>query len=120
MQPTPIVVLGAGGNSLGILDAIEALNAIRPTYRVEGILDDIPENQGRIVLGAKVIGKIEEAPKLAGCKFVNGISSVASFRKIPQIVRRAGVAADRFETVVHPRATVASSARSTRRTAPRR
>ena len=39
---TPLVVLGAGGNSLGILDAIEALNAIRPTYRVEGILDDIP------------------------------------------------------------------------------
>ena len=108
---TPIVVLGAGGNSLGILDAIEALNAIRPTYRVEGILDDIPENQGRIVLGAKVIGKIEDAPKLKGCKFVNGISSVASFRKIPEIVRRAGVGPDRFEAVVHPRATVAASAR---------
>ena len=111
MQLTPIVILGAGGNSLGILDAIEALNAIRPTYRVEGILDDIPENQGRIVLGAKVIGKIEDAPKLAGCQFVNGISSVASFRRIPEIVRRAGVAPERFETVVHPRATVAASAR---------
>jgi sugar O-acyltransferase (sialic acid O-acetyltransferase NeuD family) len=111
MQPTPIVVLGAGGNSLGILDAIAALNAIGPTYRVEGILDDIPENQGRIVLGAKVIGKIEDAPKLKGCKFVNGISSVASFRKIPEIVRRAGVPADRFEAIVHPRATVATSAR---------
>ena len=111
MQLTPIVILGAGGNSLGILDAIEALNAIRPTYRVEGILDDIPENQGRVVLGAKVIGKIEEAPKLTGCKFVNGISSVASFRRIPEIVRRTGVAPERFETVVHPRATVAASAR---------
>lgn len=108
---TPIVVLGAGGNSLGILDAIEALNAVRPAYRVEGILDDIPENQGRIVLGAKVIGKIEDAPKLKGCKFVNGISSVASFRKIPEIVRRAGVSVERFETIVHPRATVAASAR---------
>jgi hypothetical protein len=53
---TPIVVLGAGGNSLGILDAIEALNAVSPAWRIEGILDDIPANQGRIVLGAKVIG----------------------------------------------------------------
>ena len=108
---TPIVILGAGGNSLGILDAIEAVNAIRPTYRVEGILDDIPENQGRIVLGVKVIGRIEDAPRLKGCRFVNGISSVASFRKIPEIVRRTGVPSEQFETVVHPRAIVASSAR---------
>ena len=76
---------------------------------MEGILDDIPENQGRIVLGAKVIGKIEDAPKLAGCQFVNGISSVASFRRIPEIVRRAGRRA--LETIVHPRATIAASAR---------
>jgi sugar O-acyltransferase (sialic acid O-acetyltransferase NeuD family) len=108
----PIVILGAGGNSLGILDAIEAVNAIRPTYRVEGILDDIPGNQGRVLLGARVIGRIEDAPKLdGGFQFVNGISSVASFRKIPEVIRRSGIAADRFETIVHPRATVASSAR---------
>ena len=108
---TPIVVLGAGGNSLGILDAIEALNAVSPTWRIEGILDDIPANQGRTVLGAKVIGKIEDAPKLKGCRFVNGISSIASFRKIPEVIRRSGVPREAFATIVHPRATVASSAR---------
>lgn len=108
---TPIVVLGAGGNSLGILDAIEALNAIRPTWRIEGILDDVPANRGRVVLGAKVIGTIEDAPRLKGCRFVNGISSIASFRKIPEVIRRAGVPRDSFATIVHPRATVAPSAR---------
>jgi sugar O-acyltransferase (sialic acid O-acetyltransferase NeuD family) len=107
----PVIVLGAGGNSLGILDAIEALNADQPRYRVEGILDDIPANQGRVVLGARVLGTIADAPKFEGCRFVNGISSVASFRKIPEVIRRSGIAADRFETIVHPRATVASSAR---------
>ena len=106
-----IVILGAGGNSLGILDAIEAINAIRPTYSVVGILDDIPENRGRTILGAKVIGPIEDAARLDGCRFVNGISSVASFRKIPEVIRRTGIARERFETIVHPRATVASSAR---------
>jgi sugar O-acyltransferase (sialic acid O-acetyltransferase NeuD family) len=107
-----IVVLGAGGNSLGILDAIAAINAISPTYKVEGILDDIPANQGRVVLGAKVIGTIEDAPKLdAGWRFVNGISSVASFREIPAIVERSRIPTQRFEAIVHPRATVAASAR---------
>ncbi len=106
-----IVILGAGGNSLGILDAIEAVNAIRPTYRIEGILDDIPENRGRVVLGVRVIGGIEDGAKLDGCVFVNGISSVASFRKIPEIIRRSRIPPERFETIVHPRATLASSAR---------
>lgn len=107
-----IVILGAGGNSLGIIDAIEALNQVRPTYRIEGILDDIPANQGRVVLGVRVIGTIGDASGLdGGWRFVNGISSVASFRRIPEIVERAKVAAERFETIVHPRATVASSAR---------
>jgi sugar O-acyltransferase (sialic acid O-acetyltransferase NeuD family) len=106
-----LIVLGAGGNSLGILDAVEALNVVKPRYRVAGILDDIPANQGRVVLGHRVIGTIAEAPKFEGCQFVNGISSVASFRKIPVIVARTQQPAERFATIVHPRATVAASAR---------
>ena len=110
----PLVIFGAGGNSLGVIDAIAAINAqdpARPRYRIEGILDDIPENLGRTLLGCKVIGPIEDAPKLDGCRFVNGISSVASFRLIPEVIRRSGAAAGDFETIVHPRATVAQSAR---------
>jgi sugar O-acyltransferase (sialic acid O-acetyltransferase NeuD family) len=104
-----IVILGAGGNSLGIIDALDALGG--QLYRIEGILDDIPENLGRSVLGYPVVGTIAEAHRFKGCRFVNGISSVASFRKIPDIVKRVGVPDARFETVVHPRATVAPSAR---------
>jgi len=109
-----LVVLGAGGNSLGILDAVEAINALAPEaprYRIDGILDDIPENLGRRVLGHEVLGPIAEAPRHTGCKFVNGISSIASFRRIPEVVERAGVPIARFETIVHPRATIAASAR---------
>ena len=76
-----IIVLGAGGNSLGILDAIEACNAEQPgRYEVAGILDDIPGNLGQRALGHGVLGPISDAPKHAGCVFINGISSIASFR----------------------------------------
>ena len=114
MKAARIVVLGAGGNSLGILDALMAANAIepaRPRYEIVGVLDDIPANLGRLVLGHEVLGPIADAAKLGDCRFVNGISSLESFRRIPEIVRRAGVAPERFETVVHPRATVSASAR---------
>jgi sugar O-acyltransferase (sialic acid O-acetyltransferase NeuD family) len=107
----PLIVLGAGGNSPSILDAVAAINAIEPRYRIEGILDDIPENRGRRVFGHEVLGPIADAPKYAGCRFVNGISSVASFRRIAEIVARTGQPAERFESIIHPRATVASSAR---------
>jgi len=110
----PVVILGAGGNSLGVIDAIDAINALdpkSPRYRIDGILDDIPANQGRVVLGCKVIGPIEDAKKLKGCRFVNGISSVETFRLIPEVIRRTGAPAADFETIVHPRATIAASAR---------
>ena len=109
-----LVILGAGGNSLCVIDAIGAINALdpaRPRYRIEGILDDFPENADRVLLGCKVIGRIEDAAKLRGCRFVNGISSVETFRLIPEVVRRTGRSPEEFETIVHPRATVAASAR---------
>lgn len=105
-----LIILGAGGNSLGILDAVAALNAAQPRYRIKGILDDIPENQGRVVLGHKVIGSIAQAKDFAGCQFVNGISSIGSFRKMPEIVARTGLPLERFEAIVHPRAVIAEGA----------
>jgi len=111
--PLPIVILGAGGNSLGIIDAIAAANALSPEappYRIEGILDDIDANQGKSVLGCQVIGRIADAQRHRGCRFVNGISSLASFRRIPEVVARTGLGREQFETIVHPRATVAASA----------
>jgi len=110
--PVRLIVLGAGGNSLGVLDAVEACNAVAGSarYEVAGILDDIPANLGRRVLGYEVLGPVAQARRHADCRFVNGISSLASFREIPAIVRRAGVPVERFETVIHPRATVATHA----------
>jgi len=113
-SPVRLIVLGAGGNSLGILDAVEASNALdpqRPRYRLVGILDDIAENLGKRVLGHEVLGPIDTARRYGDCQFVNGISSLASFRAIPKIVGRTGMPPERFETVIHPRATVAASAR---------
>jgi sugar O-acyltransferase (sialic acid O-acetyltransferase NeuD family) len=112
MNEKRIIVLGAGGNSIGILDAIEAANAAgTDSFRIEGILDDIADNLGRSFLGCKVLGRIDEASRFEGCLFVNGISSVDSFRKMPAIVARTGLDSSRFATVIHPRATVAASAR---------
>lgn len=114
MKPVPLVILGAGGNSLSILDAVDEINrrSLRgAVYDLRGFLDDIPENQGKRVLGYPVLGKIDQARDFADCQFINGIASVASYAKKPAINARAAIPADKFETIIHPTATVSPNCR---------
>lgn len=114
MQPKQILILGAGGNSLAIADAIVAINAAspaHPVYELAGFLDDLPENQGRRVLGFPVVGRIADAHRWPHCYFINGIASVESFREKAGAIARAGMPRERFETIVHPSAVVARDAR---------
>ena len=102
-----IVVLGTAGNSLDIAEAIELLGGGRSCA---GFLDDDPAAAGREFLGLPVLGRLDEASRLKGHSFVNGIGSTRSFRAKPSIIERTGLSADRFETVVHPTACVSKSA----------
>lgn len=110
-----IAILGAGGNSLAIADAVLAINAASPSgdvYELAGFFDDLPENRDRKILDRPVLGAIDDARDApADFCFINGIASVSSFRLKPEIVARSGVPIERFESVVHPRAVVARSAR---------
>lgn len=107
-----LIILGAGGNSLGIIDAVECCNAKaqNPVWRLIGILDDLDINQGRKVLGYPVLGRVANAKDFQHCSFINGISSINSFRHMPEIVRRTGIPTERFATIVHPDASVARTA----------
>ncbi|MBC7802809.1 MAG: NeuD/PglB/VioB family sugar acetyltransferase [Candidatus Parcubacteria bacterium] len=109
---TELLILGAGGNSLGIVDAVEAQRRLQPglDLRIAGFLDDLARNRGRSVLGYPVLGTIDDAGKYPGCHFVNGISSVASFRARQAIVSRSAVPLQRFATIIHPAAVVSAHA----------
>lgn len=100
-----LLILGAGGNSVGIVDAIEAA-APHSGFTIAGFLDDLTENRGRTILGYPVLARVDEAGRFGDCMLVNGISSVDSFRKREGIIARAGVSPERFATVIHPGAVV--------------
>src|SRR4051812_19802256 len=104
-----LLILGAGGNSIGIVDAVEA--AADAQYTIAGFLDDLPENRGKVVAGYPVLGRIQDAPHFPDCLLVNGISSVASFRQREAIVSRTRAMPERFATLIHPRAVVSPRAR---------
>ncbi|MEL7512672.1 MAG: acetyltransferase, partial [Cyanobacteria bacterium J06554_3] len=112
MTASPLVVLGALGNCLDIVDAALAMNeaAKEPVFEVLGYLDDEPSRQGTQVRGFPVLGPLAMAKEMPDAHFVNGIGSSRSHRQKRAMIESLGLTLERFATVVHPSAVIASSA----------
>ena len=108
-----IAILGTGDNSIDILDTINDVN--RPeqstVYECVGFLDDNASLWGKELQGVKVLGPLQIAHELGDCYFVNGIGAPSNFWKKEIIISRTGVSPDRFETIIHPSASVSTMAR---------
>ncbi|HEV8639098.1 MAG TPA: acetyltransferase [Chloroflexota bacterium] len=110
--PRQIVILGTGGNCIDILDTIDEINATCPThdgfvgYECLGFLDDNRENWGREICRLKVLGPLGAAAEFPEARFVNGIGSQFNFTRKDAIIAKTGLRPERFETIVHPTASV--------------
>lgn len=107
-----IVILGTGGNCIDILDTLLDVNHSQRSsiYECIGFLDDNPEKWGRSFNGVKVLGPLERAREMNDCSFVFGIGSTSNFWKRRDILEKTGIMENRFETIVHPTASVSRMA----------
>jgi sugar O-acyltransferase (sialic acid O-acetyltransferase NeuD family) len=108
-----IIIFGTGGNCIDILDTLNDINDARGTrvYECVGFLDDDERKHGKAFHGARVLGPLEAAREYADCVFVNGIGSSANFWRKRDIIAKAGIPLERFETIVHPTASVSRFAK---------
>ena len=60
-QGTPVIVLGAGDAAVGLLKELSR----SADWRVMGLLDDDPNKRHRLLHGTRVLGSIDELPRLA-------------------------------------------------------
>jgi sugar O-acyltransferase (sialic acid O-acetyltransferase NeuD family) len=107
-----VAILGTGGNSVDILDTINDVNLLHSaqSYECIGFLDDTKDLWGTALHGIEVLGPLRLARELAECYFVNGIGSPSNFWKKDTIISKTGVSLERFETIVHPSASVSRMA----------
>ena len=63
-MPKRLIILGAGGNAADILDIVDALNSLRATWDVAGLLDDAAQ-PGAVKFGRPIIGKVAEAARFS-------------------------------------------------------
>lgn len=106
-----MVIIGAGGTSLNTSQIIEDANSEKRKYNIIGFLDDDEAKAGKEFCGYPVIGKISDFLKFDKCQFiVSGFASDRDIGRVKRICHTMGLSLDRFETIVHPAATVSKYA----------
>lgn len=103
-----IAILGSGGNCTDILDTLLDINDAcgKTLYECIGFFDDDKKKWGHSFYGVKVLGPLLAAKELTDAFFIFGIGSVSNFWQRKEILEKTGIAAERFETIVHPTASV--------------
>ena len=116
MNPSPyapateqLLVVGAGGLGREVAEAVRALNARRPRWYLLGFLDDAPGLAGTCVGGVPVLGPVDAVHDHPDARVVLTVGSPASLHSRPRLAARLDLDAERYATVVHPAATIASS-----------
>jgi sugar O-acyltransferase (sialic acid O-acetyltransferase NeuD family) len=110
-SPRDLLLIGAGGFAREAAEAVHAVNALRPVWRLLGFLDDDPHQLGRSHGHVRVLGPIEtvhDHPEAAVVLCTGRPDAYASRRLI---AARLGLPEDRYATIVHPTASVGASCR---------
>jgi sugar O-acyltransferase (sialic acid O-acetyltransferase NeuD family) len=105
----PLLIVGAGGFARETVEAIRAINAVQPTWRLLGLLDDDPGRHGNVVAGVPVIGPLELVHSEPRASVVLTTGRPDNYVSRPLIAARLGLADERYATIVHPTATVGST-----------
>ncbi len=100
----PLLLIGAGGLAREVLAAARALPEL---FTPIGFLDDDPARHGSQVDGVPVLGPTELAHERADALVLACVASPARPAGRAALVRRLGLPAERYATLVHPMASVA-------------
>ena len=103
-----IVIIGAGDLGKEVVWLIEDINKVFPTYLILGFLDDDKTKAGSEFYGYKVLGGTEQLTELKQKIPLHAVIAIQNGSVRKKIVE-AHPEFDRWESVVHPTAVIAST-----------
>jgi sugar O-acyltransferase (sialic acid O-acetyltransferase NeuD family) len=101
-----LLIAGAGGLARETAAAVAAINAVTPTWRLLGLLDDDPALHGTSVSGLPVLGPLPAVADHPDAAVVVCIANPRNPGVRGLVTARLGVPATRYATIVHPSADV--------------
>lgn len=112
VETKKIIILGTGGNSIDILDTINEINDLKGNciYECIGFLDDNTSLSGAEIHGVRVLGTLDSALDYSEAFFVNGIGNPTNFWNKEKIISKTKLSLEKFETIIHPTASVSKMA----------
>lgn len=107
-----LVILGSGGFARETAAAVHAINDRHARFELLGFADDDISRLGLTLEGASVLGPVDEMVRLnPDAKFVVCTGSPIDYTSRRRIVGRLGLDASCYATVIHPTASIPTSAR---------
>jgi sugar O-acyltransferase (sialic acid O-acetyltransferase NeuD family) len=101
-----LVIVGAGGFARETAAAVGAANAVRPTWRLRGFLDDDSALRGTVRSGLPILGGTEMLAEMPSAAVVVCVGNPRDYGSRERIVQRLKLPADRYATVIHPGAEI--------------
>ncbi|MCH4896283.1 hypothetical protein E0494_06155 [Marinilabiliaceae bacterium JC040] len=105
-----IIILGAGGAALNILEYIEDINELSLTWNILGLLDDNINLHNSEIMGYKVLGSIEDSIKWPNAFYISSIGSAQDLELRKLVRDKVPFSNDSFATIIHPKAHVSKTA----------
>jgi acetyltransferase EpsM len=106
-----IIIIGASNDGLLVVDLVEAINDVMPTYNILGFLDDDIDKHDKTIAGYKVLGPISNAENLpSNTKYILAIASAKKSIRTRKFVEKLHLNKQNTETLIHPRANISKNA----------
>lgn len=105
-----LLIVGAGGSSQEIAEAVEAGNALALRWNLLGFLDDDPAKHGCEIAGYPVLGPSSAVRAHLAARLIVGVAHYRDPLARRNLVARIGAPSERFAVVVHPSAVVSRRA----------
>lgn len=111
MDVKELVFLGGAMAAYEIMELVDDINAINPTYKVVAVLDDDVALHGKTIMGIPVAGCLNRFIEYPNAMFVFAIGSLRTRTIRMDIIRNLGIPRERYVTLIHPNAKVYANAK---------
>ena len=75
-KPKEVLIFGAGSFGEEVLDFLDDINCIHPTYRCIGFLDDEEKKWGGKLHGVPILGAFSESNKFPNSQLILAFTSI--------------------------------------------
>jgi len=106
-----LIILGASGGCLDIVNLIEQINKKKKKYKILGFLDDKIKKPGKLK-DYKILGKFSDVNKFSNdINFATAIGNPQNFRKIQKVIEKLNLDKKRFPKLVHPDTSISKNSK---------